>query len=154
MTEKTLKQVLRILLWVLLGVSLIIAISFVVKINGAEDRLAEMSAVNLPIVWAYILVGLAAVLTIVFPLVFIVQYPRKAIKLLISVAILAVILLISYFLADDTPIRTATSGTNPDFADRGVLVFTDMGIITTYILIAIALLLLVFTGVRSFFRVK
>ena len=148
MSEKIIKRLLRIFLGVLLLVSVILGVYFVVMISGTDEREALMNAIEPVIDWTYFLLIVAAC-AVIFPVIFIVQNPRKAVKALISLVILAVIVLISYALSDGTPIQTATSATNPDFANPTVLKFTDMGIFTAYILIGASILLLVVTGVRN-----
>lgn len=152
MTEKRVRLFLRVLMWTLLAVSLLLFAIFAARISGLEStasKTEQAALANTLIIWTYILIGVATFFTLLFPLLFIVQNPRKAVKLLVSLAFLFVVFGVSYLLADATPIITATSGVNPDFSDRFVLLLTDTGIIGTYILIAIALLLLVFTGVRN-----
>lgn len=149
MSDKIIKRVLRIFLGVLLLISVILSIYFVVKISGTDEREALMNAIEPVIDWTYFLLIIAAASAIFFPLLFIVQNPRKAIKALVSLVILAVVVLISYGLSDGTPILTATSATNPDFTNPSVLKFTDMGIFTAYILIGASILLLIATGVRN-----
>lgn len=149
MSEKIIKRLLRIFLGVLLLVSVILGVYFVVMISGTDEREALMNAIEPVIDWTYFLLIVAAACAVIFPVIFIVQNPRKAVKALISLVILAVIVLISYALSDGTPIQTATSATNPDFANPTVLKFTDMGIFTAYILIGASILLLVVTGVRN-----
>lgn len=149
MSDKTIKRVLRIFLGLLLTVSVVLSIIFVVKISGTDEREALMNAIEPVIDWTYCLLIIAAACAIIFPIIFIVQNPRKAIKALVSLVILAVVVLISYAMSDGAPILTATSATNPDFSNPSVLKFTDTGIFTAYIFIGASILLLIVTGVRN-----
>lgn len=150
MTDKMLKRVLNISLWTMLGISAIVLIVFAYQVSQAnEDRELLVAASNAPIVWAYVLCALATFTALLFPTINVIRYPKTAVKLLISVAVLVVVFLVAYALADPTPIETATSGTNPDFSDRGVLLFTDTGIIATYILTGMAILALLLAGVKG-----
>lgn len=153
MSEKLVRTILRISLWVLMIVSVVLIVMFVINTNAAgDDKIALKAAANPLIVWAYILIAIAAVTAILFPVGYLIRNPRKAVKALISIALLALVFFIGYLLADSTPIHTATSNTNPDFSDRGVLLLTDTGIITTYIMLCIAVLALLVTGVRGIIR--
>lgn len=153
MSENIVRKILRISLWAMMLISVVLIVLFVLRINSADgDVLVEKSAANLLIVWAYILLGIATVTAILFPVGYLVLNPKKAIKALISLALLAFVFFIGYLLADPTPIQTATSNVNPDFSDRGVLLMTDTGIITTYIMLCIAVFALLFTGVRGIIR--
>lgn len=152
MSEKIMRVSLRIGFWLLMVITAIIAVLFVIRISGAESRAMESAAVQPALYWTYILLAIATFFAVIFPVIFIIRNPKKAIKALISLLILGVIVLVAYLLADATPIVTATSATNPDFSDRGVLLLSDTGLRTTYILICVAILMLLFTGVRSIIR--
>jgi hypothetical protein len=78
-------------------------------------------------------------------------YPKKAVKTLAGIAMLGAVFLIGYLFADSTPISNFGSTPNPDFENTGVLVWTDAGLIATYVLAAVAVFSLFFTGVRSIF---
>lgn len=152
MSDKLLHKVLVIGKWVLLAVSVVFFVVFAVQILSAEGREAELAACAPVLNWTYVLLAIAVVTALLFPLFFLFRYPKKAIKLGGSLVILAIIFAISYALADSTPIVTATSGTNMDFSDPKVLSFTDMGLIATYILLGIAIVLLAATGIRATIR--
>lgn len=149
MSEKIIKRVLRIALGVLLLVSVVLGIVFVVNIAGTSDREVLRSATEPVLIWTYILLAIAAASAVLFPIAYIIQNPRKAVKALISLVILVVVVLIAYAIADGTPIETATSATNPDFANTNILKITGTGLWTTYILVGAAILLLLVTGVRN-----
>lgn len=152
MSEKKIKLFLRILLWVLMGVSVVIAAVFVVNLSGADSREAEKAVAQPMLYWTYCLLAIAAATAVIFPLIYIVQNPRKAVKALVSLAILGVIALIAYSLASAAPIETATSSTNPDFFDPSVLKIAGMGLYSTYILFGLAIVLLLVSGIRNLFK--
>ncbi len=149
MSEATIKKILRIALWVLMGVSVIFAAVFVAQIYDTNNREILMNATEPILVWTYVLLAIAAVAAIIFPLIQVVRNPRNALKLLVSVGALGLVILISYLLASGDPIKVATANSNPDFSNRTVLLTTDTGIIATYIMLGIAILLLAYTGVKS-----
>ena len=149
MSEATIKRILRIALWVLMGVSVIFAAVFVAQIYDTNNRELQMNATEPILVWTYVLLAIAAVAAIIFPLIQVVRNPRNALKLLVSVGALGLVILISYLLASGDPIKVATASSNPDFSNRTVLLTTDTGIIATYIMLGIAILLLAYTGVKS-----
>ncbi|KQM08716.1 MAG: hypothetical protein AL399_05790 [Candidatus [Bacteroides] periocalifornicus] len=149
MSEATIKRILRIALWVLMGVSVIFAAVFVAQIYDTNNRELQMNATEPILIWTYVLLAIAAVAAIIFPLIQVVRNPRNALKLLVSVGALGLVILISYLLASGDPIKVATANSNPDFSNRTVLLTTDTGIIATYIMLGIAILLLAYTGVKS-----
>jgi hypothetical protein len=152
MSDKLLNKVLVIGKWALIAISVVLFAIFAVQIVGSDGREAQLDACAPVLDWTYLLLGIAVVVALVFPLIFLFRYPKKAIKLAISLGILALILVISYVLADSTPIVTATSAQNMDFSDPKVLSFTDTGLIATYILLGIAIVLLAATGIRASIR--
>lgn len=153
MSENAVRKLLRITLWAMMLISVVLIVMFVINTNAAEqDRIAQKTAANPLIIWAYVLLAIAAVTAVLFPVGYLVRNPRKAVKALVALALLVLVFFVGYLLADPTPIQTATSITNPDFSDRGVLLMTDTGIITTYIMLGLAVLALLVTGVRGIIR--
>jgi len=84
------------------------------------------------------------------PCRFSIVHCKKTIKALIGIVGMAVVLLIGYLLSDATPIVAPQN--NPDFSNPTVLILTDTGIIATYILFGVSVLILLYTGVRGAFR--
>lgn len=100
--------------------------------------------------WAYLLFGLSVVMALVFPLYFFIVNPKNALKTLLGIGLMAVVFVIGYIMADATPMFSPTNDAN--FSNTNVLVLTDAGLISTYVLFGVALLMLLFTGVRSVFN--
>lgn len=132
-----------------MGVSVIVALVYFFRISGAEAE-QEIVVAEPYILWALILLGLTVFLAILFPIINIVLNPKNAVKALLGLITIGVVFLIGYLGSDTTPIESAVS--NPDFSDPAVLRFADTGIIATYILLAVAILSLIFTGVRSLIK--
>lgn len=126
----------------MMGVSVVLTVLFY------SDNITEGPF----LVWAYILFAIAALFALAFPVYFFISNPKKAIKALLGIGAMAIVLLIGYLLSDATPIVAAQN--NPDFTDPKVLVWTDTGLIATYILFGVSFLLLLYTGARSAFRKK
>ncbi len=142
MSENIVKILVKVFTWSIMIVSVALAVLFFLGyINEAPF-----------IVWAYLLTLVAAFLAVLFPIIFMFLYPKKVLKALGGIAIIGLIFLIGYVLADATPIKDISSANpNPNFANIGVLVYSDMGLIASYMLAGVAVLLLLFTGVRSIF---
>lgn len=131
-----------------MGISIIVAVIFFVRISGAEADYKIVIAESF-IMWAFILLVLAALLSVLFPLVQFILNPKNAVKALVGLAALGLVFIVGYLMADTTPIVTVTSATELDFSNPSVLRFADTGIISTYILLGIAVAALLFTGIRS-----
>lgn len=141
--NSTLSTYTKVLSWLLMGVSIVITILFFLS-NQDVDSVESF------IDWAYILFAIAAVSAIVFPVVNMIRNPKNVTKSLVGLLAVAVIVIIGYLLADATPIPSPTQ--NPDLSNPTVLIISDTGLIATYILFGISLLLLLFTGIRSAFH--
>jgi len=142
MSDTLISKILKVLTWLMMGVSVVLTVLFY------SDNITEGPF----LVWAYILFAIAALFALAFPVYFFISNPKKAIKALLGIGAMAIVLLIGYLLSDATPIVAAQN--NPDFTDPKVLVWTDTGLIATYILFGVSFLLLLYTGVRSAFRKK
>ncbi|MDX9770835.1 MAG: hypothetical protein RBT19_10760 [Tenuifilaceae bacterium] len=151
MSNKLIALITKIISWVIMGASIIVALVFFFRISGAEADMEVIIAAPY-INWAIILLLIGAVLAVIFPLVHFILNPKNIAKVLVSLGVLAAVFLTAYLLSDTTPIVTATSALEPNFSDPAVLKLADTGIIATYILLGTALLALLFTGVRGIFN--
>lgn len=141
--NSTLSTYTKVLSWLLMGVSIVITILFFLSNQ-------DVNSVESFIDWAYILFAIAAVSALVFPVVNMIRNPKNVTKSLVGLLAVAVIVIIGYLLADVTPIPSPTQ--NPDLSNPTVLIISDTGLIATYILFGISLLLLFYTGIRSAFH--
>jgi len=151
MSNKLIALITKIISWVIMGASIIVALIYFLRISGAEPEMETVVATPY-INWAIVLLLVGAVLAVLFPLVHFILNPKNIAKVLISLGALAVVFVAAYLLADTTPIVTATSALEPNFSNPAVLRLADTGIIATYILLGTALLALLFTGVRGIFN--
>lgn len=141
MSENLVKLIVKVFTWSIMAISVIIALLFFVGYFNEAPF----------ILWAYILTAIAALLSVIFPVVFMFVYPKKAVKALLGIALIGIVFVIGYIFADSTPIPNIGATPNPDFENAGVLVWSDAGLIATYVLSAVAVFALLFTGVRSIF---
>ncbi|MDY0253019.1 MAG: hypothetical protein RBR30_01280 [Tenuifilaceae bacterium] len=151
MSNKLIALITKIISWVIMGASIIVALIYFLRISGAEPEMETVVATPY-INWAIVLLLVGAVLAVLFPLVHFILNPKNIAKVLISLGALAVVFIAAYLLADTTPIVTATSALEPNFSNPAVLRLADTGIIATYILLGTAILALLFTGVRGIFN--
>ena len=86
---ENLTKTLSLVLYVLLGISVLLSVLF----------FAEMISESSLIIWAYILVVIATLAAVLFPVVYLVQNLNKAKTALLSLAGLLVVIGISYLLA-------------------------------------------------------
>lgn len=135
----------------LLAVSAIIAIYIYSDPNMSNQYMAlaeGASRTGVMIVWGYILLALACLLAILFPLIEAIQNPKKLLRVLGLLIAMGLLITVAYLFADSTPL-TGTA-TNPDFSNASIVKWTDAGIIVTYIMLGATLLALLFSSVRNF----
>ncbi len=102
--------------------------------------------------WAYILLVIALIAAVMFPLVTIVTDVKAIIRLLAVLAGAVVLVLLSYFVfASDTPINIL-GYTGTDNSDPGTLKWIDTGLFSTYIIFGVALLSILYFEVAKLFK--
>lgn len=102
--------------------------------------------------WAYILLAIAAIAAIVFPLIKIVTDVKAILRLLMVVAAAVVLLLVSYFVfASDTPINIL-GYTGTDNSDPVTLKWIGTGLFSTYIIFGVAIISILYFEVASIFK--
>ena len=133
-------KIISILSYALLGLSALFFLLF----------WFDVIDVNIFIIWSYILFGIAGASAILFPLVNLILNPKKAVRSLISVGILAVLALISYLIASDA-IPNFTGAQKFDIsATTSKMVGT--GLWAMYILGLVAVLSILYTEVSKIFK--
>ena len=108
-------------LYALLGISVLLTALFFGGIWVTESAL---------IIWSYLLVIIAALAAVVFPVIYLVQNPAKAKGALFSVAGLLVVFGISYLIASDEVLNSYEKYDIDGAVSRRV----GMGLIAMYIL--------------------
>jgi hypothetical protein len=146
-------NIARYFLWVLMAVSLVLVAIFFFGgfVEGTEGTSSAEPLITETILkWAYVLLIIAGVLALVFPLIFMAGNLQSIKRLGIVVVIGAVLIFISYQLADDQ-ILNLIQYTGPDNVP-GTLKIVGTFIIFTYILGAAAILSIIFSAIANLFR--
>lgn len=132
-------KILRIFLAVLLSISALLALLFF--LNVVSD--------DLLIYWGYFLVILTAVITILFPIAFMIMNPRNSIKIFIGIGAMVVIAIIAYSLATAglSDIQLEKLGVSAETAK-----YVGTGLIFTYILATLAVLSIVYASISKLFK--
>jgi hypothetical protein len=132
-------KILRIFLGVLLAISALLAALFFLKVVS-DDML---------IYWGYFLVILTTVITILFPLAFMIMNPKGSIKIFIALGVMVIIAIIAYSLADvglsDHMIEKLK--TTADTAK-----YVGAGLIFTYIMASLTVLSIVYASISKIFK--
>lgn len=102
--------------------------------------------------WAYILLAIAAIAAVLFPLISIVTDLKAILRLLAIVAGAAALVLLSYFVfASDTPIDIL-GYTGTDNSDPVTLKWIGTGLYSTYIIFGVALLSILYSEIANLFK--
>jgi hypothetical protein len=104
----------------------------------------ESFIINFGLYLSYIMIGLAAVAAIVFPVVFLVQDPKKAKGSLLGILGLAIIFVISY----------AISGNelHPLLQDAFISKLVGGGIIMFYMMFVVSILIAIYSEIARIFK--
>lgn len=105
--------------------------------------------IDLMLYWAYILLALTLVTALAFPLANIVQNPKGAMRSVIGLAIVLVVLGISYALASDIPVVNAAGDV---YDNSTTLKLTDMGLYATYTALFGTILIILYFEIRNAFK--
>jgi len=133
-------KILQFVLYALLAVSTVL---FVIFYATGEDMTNTVAR------WSYILMGIAILLIIVFPIVHFIKNPKSALQVLGVLLIFAIIYGISYLFASGS-----IDGTIYEKLDisQGISRFIGSCIITTYIFAGLAVLSIVVFGIINAFK--
>lgn len=152
MSEK-ITRITTILLWVLMGLTVIFAILFYVGgvVPGTEGtRYEEPKVTNSFIVFAYILLGLTVLALVGFALRNYILNPKGLKGLLVALGVAAVLVGLAALLADNTVLNLPHyKGT--DNIPR-TLFWTDIGLFVAYFLLAGAFLTIIYSVISKYFK--
>lgn len=106
---------------------------------------------DIALIWAYILVVLTLIASIVFPLIAVLSNPKGLIRLGAVLAGTAVLVIVSYLLSSDTPIDII-GYTGTDNSDPATLKMIDTVLFVTYMLFGLALASILYAIVSRAFK--
>ena len=136
----SINKIVSIISYVLIGISVILGVLFYGEVITEEPF----------IIWAYILLGLATAITLIFSVVNIFQSKENAKKSLVSIIVIGVLLLISFLLA--SPSIPHFFGYEEFNITHGVSRFVGTGLYMTYICGALAVLSIIYSEISSAIR--
>jgi len=132
--------ILRIFLTVLLAIS---AVLFVIFYSNGEGFTSVVLS------WAYILLVITTLVTIIFPIVYIISNPKSGKTVLVGLAGFAVLFVIAYSIASGSIQGEVYETFNISEATSR---FIGGMLNLTYILALVAVLSIVYSGISSFFK--
>ena len=147
------RKIVNIVLWVLLGISVVLTVLFYFGkvVPGTEGTTTEEPvATDAMLTWAYILFGIALLITIVFSLINVIINPSGAKKGLISILFMVVVFALGYLLASDTPL--SMPGYEGTENVPNVIKWVGTGLNAAYILAALAFLSILYVEIAKIFK--
>jgi hypothetical protein len=152
MSEK-ITRITSILLWVLMGLTVIFAILFYVGsvVPGTEGtRYEEPTITNSFIVFAYILLGLTVLALLGFAIRNYILNPKGLKGVAIALGVAAVLVGLAALLADNT-VLNLPHYKGSDNIPR-TLFWTDIGLFVAYFLLAGAFLTIIYSVISKYFK--
>mgnify|MGYP006188542309 CR=1 FL=1 len=132
-------KLFSIILYVLLGLSAVLSVLFFM------DIVSEGMLIN----WCYILLGIATLTAIVFPIMTMAQNPKNAKNALIGIVGLAIVFTLGYFMAGDEEVFDASAKL---LADASTSQLSEAGLNAFYILGVGAIGVIIFSEVSKIFK--
>jgi len=142
-----------ILLWVLMGLTVIFAVIFFIGgvVPGTEGtRYEEPKITNSFIIYAYVLFGIALLITLFFSVRNFVLNPKGLRLSLITLVIGVVLIGIAALLADNT-VLDLPHYKGKDNVPR-TLFLTDVGLFLAYFMLALAFLAIIYSVISRYFK--
>lgn len=147
-------KIVTILLWILLLVSAVLIVSMMVNISENEADPTMGSWINTNLVWSYVLLAIGAGIALLAGLFHMATDIKAAKKGLISLVFLVVVAVVAYLLASDAipQFPGVQKFINDGTLTTQVAKMVDAGLYATYILLALAVLSIVFSSVTRLFK--
>lgn len=144
--DKTILNIFKVVSLILIGLAVILQI--VVLIKG-EDGLMDNSVLDNFIILAYVALGITALLTILFPIVFMIQNPKSLVKLLIGIGGFAVIGFICYSIATNSfsLVQLENMETTAEVSKS-----VGAALYFTYIVGGLAVISIIYSGIAGLFK--
>ena len=144
--EKTILNIFKIISLVLIALAVILQITVLIQ---GEEGVTEGSILDNYALLAYVALGIAAFLAILFPIIFMIQNPKNALKVLIGLAVLVVFGFICYSIAQNT-FNIVQLEDLETTAETSRMV--GAALYFTYIVGGLAVVSIIFSGIAGFFK--
>ncbi|MCB0804616.1 MAG: hypothetical protein KDC05_02400 [Bacteroidales bacterium] len=144
--DKTILNIFKIVSLVLIALAVILQI--VVLVQGKEG-VQNSSVLDNFALLAYVALGIAIFLAILFPVIFIIQNPKNALKVLIGVGVLVILGFICYSIATNTfsIVQLEELETSAEISKR-----VGAALYFTYIVGGLAVVSIIFSGIAGLFK--
>jgi len=137
-------------LYLLFAITLVYVVMFYFGDVNEDSAYPHPVATDSFLNWANILFWVAIAITLGFELYHIVMNPKSAVRTLISLAIIAVIVLVAYGLSDDTPLKIV--GYQGSDNVPSMLTMAGTMLYTMYILFAVTIVVILYSELSRLFK--
>jgi hypothetical protein len=141
----------NILLWILALISVGLCIWAFIGCGATNDPAEMMTVINPVLVWSYVLVGIAAVLTIFLPVPQVIENPKSAVGIAVGILAFALVIFIAYLFASGEPLNF-NPGHPP--VSEGTIKFTDVNLISVYIMLSATILVTIGASVANVLKMR
>jgi cellulose synthase/poly-beta-1,6-N-acetylglucosamine synthase-like glycosyltransferase len=148
-----LAKIVSYFLYALMVISVVLAVLFYFGkvVPGTEGtNMHEPTITKTFLLWAGILTGLIALLSLVFPIINLVSHPKAAKKTLITIVGVAILIFVAWMLAADAVLDI------PQYEGKEnvpkILKLAGTGLYTTYILAGLAILSILYSEISKYFK--
>ncbi|MDR1582549.1 MAG: hypothetical protein LBS55_04695 [Prevotellaceae bacterium] len=146
----------NILLWILALISVGLCLwAFIgcgrLNVTIPEEKAAMQDVINPMLIWSYILVGIAAILTVFLPVPQMIENPKSALGILGWLVAFALVIGVSYLFSSSEPLPFLP-GHHP--VSEWTIRFTDVNLISTYIMLGATILVMVVTSIASILKMR
>jgi uncharacterized BrkB/YihY/UPF0761 family membrane protein len=146
-------RISSITLYIIIGITIVLTILFFAGgyVPGTKGtNSAEPVNTDYILIWNVILLVIAIILTLVFTVLSLLMNPKRALRSLIILGVIAVIIFISYQFASDE-ILNLVNYTGPDNIPSKLKI-VDTGLFLTYFLLAIAFGAILYNEISQVFK--
>ena len=148
-----LTRIINIILWILLGVSIVLVVLFYFggTVAGTEGtNMYEPKITEAFLDWAYIMVISTIVIALGFSIVNLVTHPKALKQSVFIILGIGILIVVSYYLASDQILSMPGYDGNENIPKT--LKNVGTGLVLTYILFGIAILTIVYSEVAKYFK--
>lgn len=151
--DNTIRRIISIILWVLMGVSIVLAVLFYFGslVPGTEGTTMEEPVITGKfLIWAAILAIITAGLALVFPIINLFSSLKSAKRGLFILLGAAVLIFIAYSFASNEVLNMPGYSGSDNIPKT--LKIAGTGLFTTYILAVLAVLSILFSEISKYFK--
>jgi len=114
--------------------------------------LGLIKPVSLGLAFGEVLIGLAIMAALAFPVVYLIQNPKQGLKALLGLVTLALVFLVSYAMASDEEIWGVVEGSRAVIANPTVSRLSEAGIYSFMIIFSLTIIAFIWGEIRALIK--